>query len=300
MNRYMAVLKTLDAGSFSKAAEELGYTQSAVSQMVRSLEEELHTTLFIRSRHGVSLTANGEELLPHIRKICNAHRMLWDKQKEMLGLKEGTIRIGSIASVSCSWLPELMRSFKQIYPGIQFYLAHQGTYTGIVQLVREGSVDVGFTSMDCAQGLQGIVLAPDAMMAVLPQGHPLAEHEAISAQQLFQEPFIFLEAGEYNELLPLIHAHKQHLHFQYHVADDYTIMAMVEKQLGVGILPDMILRRTGYAVTARPMLPAVQRNIGVVYKDRSFLAMASRVFLDHVETRFAGGRLQVDAETANP
>lgn len=102
MNRYLAVLTTLDAGSFSRAAEELGYTQSAVSQMVRSLEEELHTTLFIRSRHGVSLTANGEELLPHIRNICNAHRMLWDRQKEILGLQEGTIRIGSIASVSCS------------------------------------------------------------------------------------------------------------------------------------------------------------------------------------------------------
>lgn len=190
----------------------------------------------------------------------------------------------------------MIHSFKQIYPGIQFYLTHQGTYTGVVQLVREGSVDVGFTSMDCAQGLQGVVLAPDAMMAVLPQGHALAEHEVIPAAQLFQEPFIFLEAGEYNELLALIHTHKQQLRIQYHVADDYTIMAMVEKKLGVGILPEMILRRTGYAVAARPLFPALQRNIGVVYKERSFLPMASRVFLDHVENRFAGGCLQVEPE----
>lgn len=294
MNRYLAVIKTLDAGSFSKAAEELGYTQSAVSQMVRSLEEELHTTLLIRSRHGVSLTSNGQELVPHIREICNAHRMLWEKQKEMLGLQEGIIRIGSIASVSCSWLPELMRSFKQRYPGVQFYLQQQGTYTGIAQLVREGSVDFGFTSMDCAHGLQAFVLAKDEMMAVLPNGHPLTRRKAIAPAELFQEPFIFLDTGEYNELLDLTQASAPHTPIQYHVCDDYTIMAMVEKKLGVGILPDMILRRTGYSVTAKPLNPAIQRNIGVVYRDRSFLPIASRFFLDHVESCFDGGALQTD------
>lgn len=289
MNRYIALIKTVDTGSFSKAADELGYTQSAVSQMIKSLEEDLRTTLLIRSRHGLSLTANGEELVPYIREICNAHRRLWEKQKEMAGLRGGVVRIGSIASVSCGWLPELMHGFKQLYPAVQFYLQQQATYTGIAQLVREGSVDFGLINTDFAHGLQSTPLAKDEMLAVLPKGHPLARHESLSLDQLLGEPFILLEEGEYNELLAFFASHEQNPNIQYRVYDDYTIMAMIEKNLGVGILPAIILRRSGYDVATRPLRPSLQRNIGAVYKDRNFLPLASRFFLDHLERQFDAG-----------
>ena len=148
MNRYDVFVKILDTGSFSRAAEELGYTQSAVSQIVKSLEEEFSTTLLVRARNGLSLTANGGELLPYIRAVCGAHRDLKEKQKEMLGLRGGVIRIGTIASVSCTWLPGLMQGFKGKYPDVQFFLQQQLTYTGIAKLIREGSVDFGFVNTD--------------------------------------------------------------------------------------------------------------------------------------------------------
>ncbi len=68
MKRYRAVMKIVETGGFTRASEELGYTQSAVSQMVQSLEEELGTVLFIRSKKGVVLTPDGAELLPYIKK----------------------------------------------------------------------------------------------------------------------------------------------------------------------------------------------------------------------------------------
>ena len=289
MNRYVALIKTVDTGSFSRAADELGYTQSAVSQMIKSLEEDLRTTLLIRSRHGISLTANGEELVPYIREICNAHRRLWERQKEMLGLRGGMIRIGSIASVSCNWLPELMRRFKEQHPGIQFFLQQQATYTEIARLVREGSVDLGFINIDFAHGLESISLANDEMMVVLPRDHHLTECDSISLGQLREEPFILLEEGEYNESLVFFGAQNQNPNIQYRVFDDYTIMAMIEKNLGVGILADIILQRRGYDVATRPLRPSLKRNLGVVYKDRSFLPVASRFFLDHVVEQFDAG-----------
>ena len=80
MTRYHAFLKIIETGSFTKAAHELGYTQSAISQMVHSLEEELSTTLILRSRKGVTLTPDGEEFLPYIKAVYNAHHELLEKR----------------------------------------------------------------------------------------------------------------------------------------------------------------------------------------------------------------------------
>jgi DNA-binding transcriptional LysR family regulator len=100
MNPYDAFIKIIETGSFTKAAEELGYTQSAISQMVHSLEKELSTTLILRSRKGITLTPDGEEFLPYIKNIGNSHRELIEKHNEMQGLQSGLIRIGTFSSVS--------------------------------------------------------------------------------------------------------------------------------------------------------------------------------------------------------
>ncbi|MFR0987324.1 MAG: LysR family transcriptional regulator, partial [Frisingicoccus sp.] len=95
MNRYEVFIKVVECGSFTKAAEVLDYTQSAVSQMVHTLEEELSTVLLLRSKNGITLTADGEAYYPYICSINNAHRELEEKYREMQGLGGGKIRIGS-------------------------------------------------------------------------------------------------------------------------------------------------------------------------------------------------------------
>ena len=126
MNRYKAFIKIMETGSFSRAAETLGYTQSALSQMVRTLEKELSTTLLLRSRTGITLTADGREYLPYIQSIANAQRELEVKFSEMQGLQSGLIRIGTFTSVSRTWLPRLMKLFKERYPYVQFVLSAGG------------------------------------------------------------------------------------------------------------------------------------------------------------------------------
>jgi DNA-binding transcriptional LysR family regulator len=84
-------MKIIETGSFTKAAKELGYTQSAISQIVHSLEEELSTKLIMRSRKGITLTPDGEEFLPYIKNVYYAHRELMEKHKEMQGLQKGIV-----------------------------------------------------------------------------------------------------------------------------------------------------------------------------------------------------------------
>lgn len=283
MNRYQAVVAIVETGGFTRAAKELGYTQSAVSQMVHSLEEELNTVLFVRSKKGVSLTPDGAELLPYMKNICHSYRELMEKRSDMEGLENASIRIGTFASVSCHWLPGLMKGFKEKYPSVSFQL-YQGDYTAIEQFVKDGSVDFGFVNPQAVtdQELKTIPLKIDPMLAVLPLSHPLSAKEKISIKELAEEPFILLEEGSLNEPMEYFRQYGLKPNVQYIVHDDYTIMAMIEKGLGVGILSDLILTRVDYKNAVRTMEPPLSRTIGVVFKDQKILPAASRLFFTYL------------------
>ena len=147
MIHYTAFLQVLEHNSFSLAARAMGYTQSAVSQMVKSLEEELGVTLLLRSRTGVTLTREGEALLPFIRDVTQAHRKLSDQAAAVRGLEQGVVRIGSFNSVSSSLLPQAIKRFREAHPSIRFEL-HQGLYQELGARGRGGLQLHGSVSPD--------------------------------------------------------------------------------------------------------------------------------------------------------
>lgn len=285
MNSYYAFIKAIETGSFTKAAEQLGYTQSAVSQMVLSLEQELSTTLILRSRKGISLTPDGEEFLPYIRKICNSHRELIEKLNEMQGLQSGLIRIGTFSSVTCHWLPGFIKDFKERYPSVQFEL-HQGNYTEISNWIKEGTVDFGFVNSSTVSNLTVTPLQEDEMIAVFPTNHPLAKYSRISLKELTNEPYILLNEGIINEPLTFFEQNHFNPNIQYEVHDPYAIMSMIEQELGVSILPKLLLNRCPYKIVSRPIYPTVVRTISLAYSDKKVLPIASRLFIDYVINKF--------------
>lgn len=281
MNSYDAFIKIIETGSFTKAAEELGYTQSAISQMVHALEGELSTKLIVRSRKGITLTPDGEEFLPYIKNLYNSHRELIEKHKEMQGLQSGIIRIGTFSSVSCNWLPRLIKDFKDQYPAVHFEL-HQGEYTSIANWIKDGSVDFGFVNPEAVSDLTTIPLQEDEMLAVLPTNHPLAMHEKVSLTELTNAPYILLDEGELSEPLNIFRHHNLVPNIQYQVFDDYAIMSMIEQGLGIAILPKLVLTRCPYNIVTKSISPSVVRTISLAYKNKNVLPIASRYFLDFI------------------
>ena len=282
MNRYIAFLKVFERNSFSDAARDLGYTQSAVSQMIKSLEEELGVTLLVRSRSGVALTYEGRHLLPYIRDTVNAYRMLQSQAAGFSGLEQGTIRLGTFTSVSSFLLPPAMERFRREHSGIRFEL-YQGLYYEIEDWVREGVVDFGFTDMSRTTPFACEPIYQDTMLAVLPEGHPLGENIFIQIDELAAEPFILLEEGRGGGCIRELLARHPQINVQYRVADDYTILNMVESRLGVSILPEAVLRRSGQRLTARRLSPELQRTIGVIYKQKTGLSTAGQLFLNELK-----------------
>ena len=281
MIRYEAFVKIIETGSFTKSAERMGYTQSAVSQMILALEEELGTTLIVRNRKGVSLTADGREYLPYIKNIYHSYMELREKKNEMAGLQSGLIKIGTFSSVSTNWLPALIKEFKAKYPAVHFDLK-QGEYTSIAGWIKDGSVDFGFLNPAVCPDLTTMDIKNGEMMVVLPPAHPLAMNESISVEELINEPYILLDEGELSEPIEYFKEKGLRPNVEYTVFDDYSIMSMVEQGLGVSILPTLVLRRHNHNIVIKKLEPKLERTIALAYKDKRVLPIASRYFIDFI------------------
>ena len=281
MQRYIGLLKVIEVGSFTKAAELLGYTQPAVSQMIATLEKEQSIKLLYRSRYGIRLTPEGERLYPSIQSSVAQYENMRRTAEEICDLSSGIVRIGTVSSVSCHWLPEIISRFWQEYPNIQLVL-HQGDYTTIPEWVRTGAVDFGFVNPRAVKGMETIFVKSGEFQAVFPVDHPLANRRSVSLYDLAEEPYLLLDEGAYSEPLEAFSAVGITPNIKLRVHDDYSILSMVERGLGISILTELVLHRTNYNVAVVPMEPPVIRNLSIVIKDRNSLALASKKFMEYL------------------
>ncbi len=278
ISKYGIFCRVIECGSFSRAAESLGYTQSAVSQTVKLLERELGTTLISRKKGGITLTEDGVQYLPYIKGICSAEQALVQKEKEMKGLANSTIRIGTFTSVSRNMLPQKMKQFKEMYPGVSFVL-RQGEYTSIVQWLKEGSIDFGFVNRDSVSGIDVRILYQDEMAAVLPAGHPLAAESEVSLRQLAREPFILLDEGNRSVMLDAFEKYGLKPRIEYEVYDDYSILAMVKQGLGVTALYSLVLKGFEQGVEIRPIRERPVRTVSLAWLNQETMPLAARRFV---------------------
>ena len=130
-----------------------------------------------------------------------------------------------------------------------------------------------------------ILLKEDEYKVVLPEGYPLAEHETVSIEALNDQPFLLLEHGGKTEVTALLERYQVHPAIRFTTWEDFAIMAMVEKGLGIGILPDMILRRIPYKVEIRPLQEPYYRSIGLVMKHQAHLTPAVKKFIEYLPFR---------------
>ena len=134
IQKYMAFVKTVEYGSFTKAAEILNYSQSGISRMINDLEKEWKVVLLERGKSGVKLTSDGMKLLPHAKSVCMEYEKLQMEVDELNGLQSGLIRIGTFSSVATHWLPNIIRKFQSDYPNIDYELL-LGDYTEIEEWI---------------------------------------------------------------------------------------------------------------------------------------------------------------------
>ena len=282
--KYLAFVKTVEWGSFTRAAQEMDYAQSSISKMVADLEAEWGMTLLERSKSGVHLTSAGEQVLPFLRKVLSTHQELEGQINRMNGIEAGIVRIGTFASVAIHWLPNIFAAMQKDFPGIEYEML-LGDYEEVEHWIGEGRVDCGFLRLPTLPKFDAMLLKQDEYKVVLPLGHPLAKKETVAIEDLNGLPFLLLEHGGKTEVSDLLERSNVHPDIRFITWEDFAIMAMVEKGMGVSILPDMILRRIPYDLAIRSLTEPYFRPIGLAMKNQGNLAPAVRKFIDYLPFR---------------
>lgn len=281
LQKYTALLRAVELGSISKAAAQMGYTQSAVSRMIADLEQEWGLPLLYRSRAGLELSASGQVLLPHLKAIVAGCAQLEFTVGELHGLHTGLVRVATFTSVADQWVSPLLTGFQQQYPNIEFDLMNSERYTEIEDWIRHGQVDCGFVSMPTVTDLDCTFLRRDMLMAVIPRDHRLMGSAVFPAEQLCEERLIALKEDADYEIGRFLDGLPVRPQPRYQVSSDHTILSMVESGLGVSIMHSLGAQSERYQVAWKPFDRHQYRDIGIATAKGARLSGAARLFVEH-------------------
>ncbi|MBQ4321051.1 MAG: LysR family transcriptional regulator [Oscillospiraceae bacterium] len=262
IKKYRIFVRAAELGSFTRAAEELGLTQSGVSHALAELEEELGFRLLSRGRSGAALTAEGAQLIDAVRAVLQSDDALHAQAAEIRDQVTGTIRIGSFTSVAVHWLPGMMKEFQKLNPRAEFRL-YSGDYHDMDQWMAEKKVDLAFVALPISHHCPCIPLFEDRLLAVLPAEHPLAASPRCRVADVAGEPFISLMENSAQDVRRAMDKAGVKPNVKFSTKDDYAILAMVSQGLGVSIVPALLLQGRQDGLAVRELDPPSSRTIAL-------------------------------------
>lgn len=277
-----ALVTAVELGSFTRAAEVLGYTQSGLTHMMNSLEKDLGFSVLLRGRAGVRLTPAGERIFPLVKDCLAASETL---QRE-IGLintdKEETIRVAAYASIAMHWLPEVIQQFRRDHPGVNVDI-QMGSVEEVYRWVREDKADMCFASRQEGQPLEWTYLRDDRLLAILPPDFDLHGQETFNMYGFDGQEFLMPSMGFDLDIMRELNRHGVMPLVRTTQVSDSVVISMVEHGLGVSILSELVLKGRQDDVLAVPMDPPAVRELGIAARPRKELRPMARKFI--VEAR---------------
>lgn len=265
-----ALAMAVRMGSFTRAAETLGYTQSGLTHMMNSLETELGLTLLLRGKSGVRLSPAGQELLPELRSLADAADALDQAAEQLRQRNCSTLRLGAYSSIARHWVPQIMAEYRKVCPDTQVSLIMDGLVE-LYSAVRDDQLDCIMTSYDesLAQGFGWIPLWEDELVAVLPESFPL-EGDVMPVERFDESQFLMPSQGADTYILPIFAASPRKIgpHIITTNLDDESIVSMVEHGLGVSLLSRLVVKGMSYQVKIVPISPKYFRSLGIIVSEK--------------------------------
>ncbi len=280
--KYEAFLTVSETGSITKAADIMGYTQSGLTQMIKSLESELGLTLLTRTNRGVFLTSHGRRLLPYIREEQRAEEQIRQECAAIMGIHSGRLTVGCLASVSESWMPAALENLAKQYPDIKFSMQELES-PAIQEMLAEGRLDIGICEINNDSSFRTIPLLKDEIFAIVPPNHSLARHNKVTIRELAEFPFISFAIGETSLNSPgwpeMMLKQAVRLNIAYSCKDNLTVFKMVSHHLGVSVSSSLIMSNYSSDVVPLHFDPPIFRTIGILYRQDEKMLPAAQAFI---------------------
>ncbi|MBP3895481.1 MAG: LysR family transcriptional regulator [Mogibacterium sp.] len=279
--RIKILLTAIEQGSLTKAGQMLGYTQSYLTQTMKAYEEEIGFPLLVKTNRGVEPTNEARLLLPSMRQLISDEEKLNQEMAEIQGLHRGNIRIGSFPSTSVYWVPQILQYFQGNYPDVVFRIEELG-HEEMLHGLSDGSLDMTLMSDPGKSNIDFIPILEDPMLLVMPSGHRLAHFETVPVSKLKKYPFIM--TYESYDRDPHIVFEKAGFmpEVKYFSRDDFAVLSMVQKGLGLAILPELTINEFPGDYECRPLEPAPHRTMGIGIKSLADAGPLTRFVIKYI------------------
>lgn len=274
-------------GSFTRAAEVLGYAQSSITTQIQKLEETYGVVLLERYGRKMKLTIAGEALLPYANGIIK----LSSESKELVSKQsKGTLSIGTIETLAAFFLPPYLQIYRQTYPDMRVII-QPANEPEIIDSVLVGSLDLGviLDPLYTHPELHSVVLREEELVIVIPANHRLSGRNQVTVQDLENESLILTEDGcSYRAmLLQALHNSQIKYRLSYEFGNQEAIKQCVSYELGVALLPRVVVADEIHKglIKAIPFIhPDVRFYTQLIYSKKKWQSKAFLAFLELISS----------------
>ena len=275
-----ALLMAVDLGSFTKAAEVLGYTQSGLTHMMNSLEKEVGFTLLERGRSGVRLTEEGERIAPAVPEFLQANARLDSVIEQVASSRTEIIRVSAYASIAMHWLPGIIQRFREECPDVDVDIRMADHVDVPYELLAQGKMDAILVSPQDEGQYEWVHLADDPMFAVLPKDFDTQGMTAFPLAAFEARDFIMPSQGFDKDIMRIFNRIGVKPHILPTWVDDPTVISMVSHGLGVSMMTELTVRGRTDGVKLLPVEPASSRELGLAVRSLDAASDGLRHFID--------------------
>ena len=280
--KYEALIHIAETGSITQTAEIMGYTQSGITQMINSMERELGVRLLVRTNKGAHLTNHGETLLPYMREENRWENYIRQECDRMSGKETGTVTVGCLSSISTGWMPRIMETFASRFPAIRIHML-ENEAPELERLLQSGKIDLAMMELNEKKSYVPHVLVMDEILAVLPEGHPLAGRESVSLDELSKYPFVSYSTGTSSRAdqgwPEVAVGHRAKLDIMYTCKNDSTAIEMVRHNLGVTLAGKLMIQNAPEEPVCISLDPPMYRSLGIATRASEDPLPATRSFM---------------------
>ena len=271
VSKFKALLTAVDLGSFSAAAQKLGYTQSGLTHMMNALEDELGISLLVRGYFGIKLTPEGERIIPKIRELVACEDALSNEVELVKSYGNSVIRIGAFSSMAQAVLPSIVELFSAEFPDVAVNI-QTGTVTELYGGLQEDRFDLCFGSRNPKYDFKWTHLFYDRFYAILPKSYPVMG-DAFPISGFNGTKFLMPGLGSDDDISAVFSENNVHPFVTPTYVDDPAIISMVGHNLGVSMLSELILIGLLGDVRTVPITPEVSRDLSVAVKQDKILTI---------------------------
>lgn len=263
--KFQALLASAELGSFTKAAQKLGCTQSGLTHMMNALEQEVGLPLLVRGHNGTCLTEEGRRLEPAIRAFLDAGIALEAEIASVCSREQSSIRAGAYSSMAVHWLPAILQDFRSLEPDLRVDV-QMGGIEELYGWVRSGEVDLAFVSRQDDLQAEFIPLKEDALVAILSPDDPYADGDTFPVSGFEGREFLMPSLGFTRDIMPLFQQGGVSPRIRRTTVDDSVVISMVAHGLGVSIMTELIMTGRPPTVRALPIEPRAHRELGIIVR----------------------------------